>query len=95
MKHLRYDLPAVFLLYVLLYVMQYVIKKHGEAVRQRLPAAVAEVTALSLISQQPVVLWQHVNMQKKKKTLRLYNWLALIHIHTVIGPLRLLHAHST
>lgn len=71
------------------------LKKHGEAVRQRLPAAVAEVTALSLISQQPVVLWQHVNMQKKKKTLRLYNWLALIHIHTVIGPLRLLHAHST
>lgn len=43
------------------------LKKHGEAVRQRLPAAVAEVTALSLISQQPVVLWQHVNMQKKKK----------------------------
>lgn len=57
---------------------------------------------------QPWQRWQHylwfpssllfcgnMSICKKKKTLRLYNWLALIHIHTVIGPLRLLHAHST
>lgn len=44
----------------------------------------------SLAACNPVATCQHAT-----NLIRLHNWLVLIHIHTVIGPLRLLHAHST
>ncbi len=43
----------------------------------------------------PTSLLSCGNMSICKNLIQLHNWLLLRHIYTVIGPLRLLHAHNT